>query len=42
MGQGVHLGIVLGVFRRCQGVLGVLRVYFVLETAPVELETGRV
>jgi len=48
-GMGAQLGVVYGVLSRCQGALrcikkyqGVLRVYFVSETAHVELRSGRV
>jgi hypothetical protein len=41
-GIGVHLGVVLGVFRRCQGYQGASRVCFVSETSQVELKSGRV
>ena len=37
-GTGVHMLVVEGVFRRCQGVF---RVYFVSETAQVEQRSGR-
>jgi len=41
----VCLGVVSRVFRRCRGnwgVLGIYRVYFVSDTAQVELKSGRV